>query len=323
MKKLLTITIPTYNTEQYLPRCIESLIVPSFMDQLEILVVIDGSPDNSAAVARKYEEQYPDTIKVIEKENGGHGSTINKGVELASGKYFRVLDSDDWFDTAEFEKYLKELVKWDVDFVLNPYRKYFVTNSSEQLIPVEGNHPTYQMLDVEKTDFSNLIGFKFILMAEVTYKTEVLRKANIVLPEKTYYVDSIYVLCNIKELNSYVVFDQPVYYYYIGREGQSMNVESIKRNMDSIITYVKYITNYFEEYKNVLSPNKRLYVEKEVSKLLINQFHRFRTIKYPRNKRLEIANFVKKTSPQIWNNIKKENNIAEAKQVIKKLIGRS
>ena len=92
--KILSIVVPTYNVEKYLERCIDSLVYDEkVLNDLEILIVNDGSKDNSLQIAKKYEKQYPNTIKVIDKENGGHGSTINAGLKVATGKYFRVIDS--------------------------------------------------------------------------------------------------------------------------------------------------------------------------------------------------------------------------------------
>ena len=104
--KLLTIVVPIYNTEKYLERCVESITPKDVLEDVEILLVNDGSKDNSLQIMKKYAAKYPDTVKVIDKENGGHGSTINAGLKVATGRYFKVLDSDDWFDTANFIKFV-------------------------------------------------------------------------------------------------------------------------------------------------------------------------------------------------------------------------
>ena len=107
--KVLTIIVPVYNTEKYIKRCLDSLDNKETNPKVEVLIVSDGSKDNSIKIAKEYEKKEPNTFKVIEKENGGHGSTINKGLELATGKYFRVLDSDDWVDNKNFIEYVKDL----------------------------------------------------------------------------------------------------------------------------------------------------------------------------------------------------------------------
>ena len=119
MEKVLSLIIPTYNMEKYLKKCLDSLIVEN-MDLLEVLVVNDGSKDNSSKIAHEYEEKYPNTFRVIDKENGNYGSCINRGLAEAKGKYVKVLDADDCFDVNNFNKYLSFLQENDVDLVLNP-----------------------------------------------------------------------------------------------------------------------------------------------------------------------------------------------------------
>lgn len=124
MNKLLTVVIPTYNMEALLPRCIDSLVGCSkYLKELEILVVNDGSKDKSLEIAQDYERRYPNTVFAIDKKNGNYGSTINKGIEISTGKYFRILDSDDFYNTSELSKFLDTLSTLDVDLVLTNYRQ--------------------------------------------------------------------------------------------------------------------------------------------------------------------------------------------------------
>ena len=127
--KVLTILVPVYNTEKYIRRCLASLLGPEVLESIEVLVINDGSKDHSSEIAREYVEKYPDTVVLVDKENGGHGSTINAGVERAKGKYFRVLDSDDWFNTVEFVEYVNRLQSEDADLVVTDYRKEHTYNS--------------------------------------------------------------------------------------------------------------------------------------------------------------------------------------------------
>ena len=122
MQKLLTIVIPTYNMQNYLHRCLDSLLLPDKqMEQLEVLVINDGSKDKSSTIAHEYEAKYPNTFRVIDKENGNYGSCVNRGLKEATGKYIKVLDADDWFDTMNFEKYISFLAKTDADLVLSDF----------------------------------------------------------------------------------------------------------------------------------------------------------------------------------------------------------
>ena len=128
MSKILSVTIPTYNVEKYLKQCLDSFIIPEIIDDMEILIVNDGSTDSSPIIAKEYTEKYPDTFKLINKENGGHGSTINTGIANATGKYFKVVDSDDWVDTKSMINLMATLKKDDCDLVYSNY--YWVDNDT-------------------------------------------------------------------------------------------------------------------------------------------------------------------------------------------------
>src|SRR5690625_5191792 len=105
--KLLSVVIPCYNSEEYMEYCIKSLL--SGGDDVELLIVNDGSVDNTAKIANKYAKKYPSIVKAIHQENGGHGEAVNTGIRNASGEYFKVVDSDDWIDTRAYHKILRKL----------------------------------------------------------------------------------------------------------------------------------------------------------------------------------------------------------------------
>lgn len=122
MKKILTLIVPIYNTEEYLPKCLDSLIIKEeLMTRLDVLLIIDGSPDNAISIAKEYEQKYPQTFRVISKENGGYGSVLSRGIKEATGKYCKVLDSDDWYDNAAFEAFVSQLTQLDTDVVVMDY----------------------------------------------------------------------------------------------------------------------------------------------------------------------------------------------------------
>ena len=98
-EKILTVTVPSYNVQAYLEDCLESFVNSEVMDDIEVLIVNDGSSDDTATIAERYVSKYENTFRLINKENGGHGSTINTGAREARGKYFKVVDGDDWVDT--------------------------------------------------------------------------------------------------------------------------------------------------------------------------------------------------------------------------------
>ena len=160
--------------QDYLNRCLDSLVVkPELMPQLEVLVINDGSKDNSSAIAYEYETKYPAVFRVIDKENGNYGSCVNRGLAEAQGKYIKVLDADDWFDTNEFENLLKKLSTIDVDMVLTPYCSVDVSGK-------EGGVIAQELLDGKILDFNSFDKNRIsrYSMHMVTYRTEFLRSIN-------------------------------------------------------------------------------------------------------------------------------------------------
>ena len=125
MEKILTITVPAYNVEKFLEKTLDSSLVKEILDEIEVLVVDDGSGDGTAAIGRKYQERYPGSFRLISKENGGHGSTINRGIQEARGKYFKLVDGDDWVDNSGLRELNRRLRTCEADYV---FTNYYVVN---------------------------------------------------------------------------------------------------------------------------------------------------------------------------------------------------
>ena len=146
MKKILTVTVPSYNVEKFLENTLDSFVDERVLDDIEVLIVDDGSKDKTAEIGRKYEEKYPDTFRVISKENGGHGSTINRGIGEAKGKYFKVVDGDDWVDQDGFAELIQRLKTCDADYVFTNYYEVKTSILKENQIRLD-EHSFY--VDVE------------------------------------------------------------------------------------------------------------------------------------------------------------------------------
>ncbi len=255
--KILTVIVPVYNTEKYIKRCLDSLDNKEINDKLEVLVVSDGSKDNAINIAKEYSKRLPDTFKIIEKENGGHGSTINKGLELATGKYFRVLDSDDWVDNVNFVEFVKRLEDQDADLVVTDYSKEFIYEGKSEKIVYKNLEPNKKYI-FDKFDL-NILNGEYFVMATSTYKTEVLRKSNLKLMEKTFYVDMQYNVVPIPYVNSFVYFDLDIYRYFIGRLDQSVNTASFVKNHLNHDKVVKYLIDYYSNLTDI-SDTKKEYI---------------------------------------------------------------
>lgn len=232
-EKLITVVVPVYKVEPYIDKCLSSLIVPEEqLPLLEVIVVNDGTPDRSADMAREYEKRYPDVFRVIDKENGGHGSAWNRGVKEATGKYLRFLDSDDWFTTSEFSRLIERLKTLDVDVVISHYNRYY-TETGETI-----KHPMYLEDGVDQTfsigsfNWGKLSweGFNFW---GCTYRTEMIRNEHPMFMEGVYYDDAILFVAPVLLGKTFHVFDATIYNYLLGRPEQTVAVKIKEKNLAS------------------------------------------------------------------------------------------
>lgn len=230
MQKLLTIVIPTYNMQDYLHRCLDSLVLKDeqLMSQLEVLVINDGSKDNSSAIAHEYKEKYPNTFRVIDKENGNYGSCINRGLKEATGKYIKVLDADDWFDTMNFEKYLRFLYTTDVDLVLSDFDNVSEDGTVQKTHSY--NIPEGQWRISELGD-----ALYDMWMHAVTYKRAIFEGLNYHQTEGISYTDQEWIFLPMSRVKSLCGFPHVVYKYLVGREGQTVDPKIFARNISQEI----------------------------------------------------------------------------------------
>lgn len=251
MPNILTLIIPTYNMEAYLHRCLSSLVVDDndLMAQLEVLVIIDGATDRSSEIANEYAHRYPATFRVIDKENGNYGSCINRGLKEATGKYIKVLDADDWFETSQFEKYLGHLCNTDVDLVINDMDR--VTSPEVQKSIWSCNVPSFKVCDVSvlSSDYNRM------WMHSVAYRTELLRLIEYRQTEGISYTDQEWIFLPLSVAKKLYYIPGILYHYLVGRDGQTVSLESYKKNfwmeMDGLRVMI-------DEYKSVIDNNTLL-----------------------------------------------------------------
>lgn len=254
--KLLTIVIPTYNMELYLNRCLDSLVLlanKEMFKMLQVLVINDGSKDNSLGIAKKYEEKYPTIFTVIDKENGNYGSCVNKGLELAKGKYFRILDADDWVVTDQLEKFILQLEKVEADLVLTNYS--FVSQNGKQLVSMrEASYGKEYMID--NFDFHTTHNDMMFRMHAVTYKTSLLKNINLKLQSGISYTDAEYCYYPFVKASTMMFLNLDLYQYFIGREGQTVSKESMIKNFNHFyLVGIRMLKDYLS--MNSYSPNKK------------------------------------------------------------------
>lgn len=260
MGKTLTVLVPVYNTEKYIRRCLDSILLRDVLSDIEVIVVSDGSKDGSADIIREeYLRKYRDTIIFVEKENGGHGSTINKGLELATGKYFKVLDSDDWFNALDFPGFVHKLKASDSDLIVTDYAQEFVYDQRhlkhEYKNLTENKEYVFDEIDLE------ILDGEYFVMATSTYKTDVLRASGLHLMEKTFYVDMQYNVEPIKYVETFTYIKYDLYRYYIGRPDQSVSLESFVRHEDDHDKVMRHLVRYYEKNKRYYGDTKLKYIE--------------------------------------------------------------
>lgn len=245
--KLLTVAIPCYNSQDYMRHAVESVLVGG--EDVEILLVDDGSKDDTAKIADELEAQYPTIIQAIHQENGGHGSAVNTGLANASGVYYKVLDSDDWFDRDAFLKVLDVLRDFvqegeGVDMLLANYVYEKPSLHKHKAIRYEGVFPENEVFG-----WSDVKRFKMsqnILMHSVIYRTKLLRDSGLELPKHTFYVDNIFVYNPLPYVKSMYYLNVDLYRYFIGRDDQSVNEKVMIGRIDQQIRVNKIMIDAYD-----------------------------------------------------------------------------
>lgn len=222
--KTLTISVAAYNVEKTLEKTLASFNNPKIYNDLEVLIVDDGSTDNTKDIAKKYEKLAPNTFRYIYKKNGGHGSTINKGMELATGKYFKVVDGDDWVDTDSLVTFINYLKQQDSDLVLTNHVEIY-PNYSKKINLVDGMQPN------KSYTWDDNIDIKRVVLHTLTVKTSLLRKNNVHITEKCFYVDVEFVVWAAYVSHTITYFDLYLYMYRLGESNQSVAKTNMLKNI--------------------------------------------------------------------------------------------
>lgn len=236
--KQLTVVIPAYNAEKFLEQCLDSLLQTMEREGTELIVVNDGSTDKTGTLADGYAQKHPEIVSVIHKENGGHGSAINAGLKKASGRYFKVVDSDDWVDAENYSRFLKVLAHLECDLIATPFTCIYQSGgqTDEKGKKIREQKKTRSVEGSKALPVGTLLDFKehadslHIRMHECTIRTELLKTNNIALTEHSYYVDMQYILYPVPWVESFCLLNFPVYCYRLGEEGQSVAVKSMQKN---------------------------------------------------------------------------------------------
>ena len=222
--KYITFTIPSYNSQDYMRHVIDNLVAVG--EDIEVIIVNDGSTDDTGKIADEYEKKYPNIVKAIQKENGGHGSGVMAGLRAASGLYYKVVDSDDWIETNDvktmldlIKKHIEEKV--DIDLYITNYVYEHASDHSafsmhyRKFLPID---TVFTWNDIKRIGLETVF-----LMHSLMYRTEKLRTSGMDLPNHTFYVDDIYAYVPLPFMHNIYYHDLDFYHYFIGRSDQSIN----------------------------------------------------------------------------------------------------
>ena len=290
----VSIIVPIYNVEKYLPKCLDSLVNQT-LDDIEIILVNDGSTDNSGIIAKQYYENHKNKIKYLEKENGGLSDARNFGIPYATGEYIAFLDSDDYIEIDSYKQMYEKAKEEDADYIECDFIWEY---PNKQIIDkrLSYNNKQEMLTNVRVVAWNKLI------------KREIIIKNNLKFPKGLRYEDIEFTYKLIPLLNKVSYIDNP-FIHYVQRNNSIANVQNEKTaDIFAILENVEkyYIEkNLYNEYKDQLEYNYARYLlcsslkrickveNKEKRKDLINKTWNELNTKYPnwhKNKILKTVN---------------------------------
>ena len=305
--KQLTISVAAYNVEAYLDHLMESIIDADVMDSLEVLIVNDGSSDHTAEIAMRYQEKYPQSVRLIDKPNGGHGSTINRGIEEATGRYFRALDGDDWVHSEHLAALVRKMDSIETDLILSDYGKYFEDGREtlvDQFSELEDGK-TYQFDEIWRPGLR--MNYHTII-----FRTELLQQKQIRLDEHCFYVDAEYMLYPVLFVETIFYSKDHIYCYRMGIEGQSVSNTSRMKNITHSETVGKHLIDFYNANKGEMSKEKRQYC---IDTITVNcKWHEqslmlFKPSRAQRQKFIDFDRYILDHAPEVYEQMGEESKV--------------
>lgn len=302
MNKILTIVVPSYNTQEHIDNCLPTIIDESYIDDIEILLINDGSTDDTQKILERYESKYPNSIRVINKKNGGHGSVINRGIQEATGKYFRVIDGDDPVVTGNLRILIEKLKKEESDLVYSSFYEEYVESGKRKLCF------DHDLIEGKKYKFDEVYNRMGSLpLHAINYKTSILKDNNIRVQENCFYEDKEYMLYPIPFIEIVSYYRIPVYVYRIGVPGQSISVEKVIKNRKMLETITHNLCVFYEDVSKDISIEKREYLSDAICDVIKNMYGMFLKLPYGIKSKQLIRSFnkeCKRWSPQLHQEMK-------------------
>ena len=274
MEKLVTFAIAAYNSEKFLKKCLESFLILDpfqkiYEKRMEVLIVNDGSKDRTEEIALHYQRTYPEIFRVITKTNGGHGSVINRAAKEAVGKYFKVIDADDWIEKESLSYYLDALEQTNAEVVLTHYKTYHI-KTGERIwwkTFLEDYSREYTLMDIQKNWKSM---DRCLTFHGITYRTDFYRKKGIKLAEHVFYEDHQYATIPCCYATSIQPLDCCLYIYRIGDSKQSVSDKNQYLRRIHIKIVILTMCKYLKKNRNGMT--ELFYYEEKLSRLIVSYF---------------------------------------------------
>ena len=283
--KILTISVAAYNLEKLIEQNLKSFVNSKYKEELEVLVIDDGSIDDTAKIVKKYEKMYPNTIRLIKQENGGPGSTVNNGIKNATGKYFKMIDGDDWVETEDINKLIVKLRNIDTDMVITNYEIY--SEKDKKIIDIVRAN----MKKDEELEFNEACKQLYLQMHAIIYKTSLLQKNKIKL-DNGFYTDMEYALYPLPYVKTVIYLDLNIYVYRIARAGQSVNIKSMQKNIKMHDEVLNNLISFYEKNRSGMSKNLSEYIAKRIAKMAWTETSIMLSFEDNKNMKEDIKKFV-------------------------------
>ena len=267
--KVLSVTVPCYNSESYMNKCIDSLLKGG--EDVEIIIVDDGSSDRTSEIADDYVRRYPSIVKAVHQENGGHGEAVNTGIANATGIYFKVVDSDDWVKEEAYRQILdtlKNIIGGEkvLDLLISNF--VYEKDGAKRKKVMHYHTALPQNEIITWNQIRHFHKGQYLLMHSVIYRTKLLRDCGLKLPKHTFYVDNIYVFEPLPYVKTLYYIDVNFYRYYIGRSDQSVNEKVMISRVDQQLNVNKIMIDYLAG-RNITSNKPRKYMNSYLEIMMV------------------------------------------------------
>lgn len=304
MQKTLSISVAAYNIEQFIRQCLDSFVESGVISDIEVIVTDDGSKDKTPDIVGEYVALYPESIKLIKQKNAGPGSTVNSGIANATGKYFRMVDGDDWVNGQDFKKLVDRLKNTDSDAVVCNY----VTVDNQTGMQTRFCVDLEDSLEYGVEDAADKLS---ISMHNIIFKTEIAKKIELF---NCFYTDAQYLLFPFKYVKTVTYFNLDIYMYRVALGTQSMSVASLQRNInmhDNVLFSLVDFLGKFESENDDL-PNTARFIAERIVNIAGCELGTLLSFKPSKEKKAQIVNFLarlEKSSSTVYNMLQEKKTV--------------